>query len=145
MDRLWDDFLGYVEVYIKGKEKTIEQYHSDEKYFILWEKGISLIKEGVSPDAMDVFLEFEMQKLILNQKVSEKELLELIVMKKLIFKLYSGDYLGIAELSQHFLPDDLMKKYAVLLERLYWDNDSQTSEETSSQITLRICKNEKEK
>ena len=145
METLWDDFLGYLEKYIEGNEEPIEQYESEGIYFILWKKGISFIQEGISPDAMDVFLEYEMQKLIISNDLSERELLELIVMKKLLFKLYAGDRLGIAELSQNFLSNELRVKYRVLLEKLYGCNHLLASEETSSQLTLKICSSKKDK
>ncbi|MBO5303402.1 MAG: hypothetical protein J6A92_05075 [Lachnospiraceae bacterium] len=118
LEKLFNDFLDYVNKYLFQGNESIEEYNSERPYYILWKKGVHQIQEGMCPDAFQSIIEFEEKKMLLKKSLSEEELFELIIMKKLVYHLYTGNYVEIAEMVQNLASQFIQIKYAPLLEKL---------------------------
>lgn len=115
IDILFHDFLNYASKWKSGERLDKKQYFTQKKYDRLWNHFLDLFLDGVCPAVMQASLEYEKCRL-LNTGLTNDEILEVVLLEKLLYSFYTGDYFTIAQLAQKFTSQQIQAKYAPLLE-----------------------------
>lgn len=123
IDILFQNILEYVYSILWNKKVDGRIYDSERPYGTLWKMGCQFIEKGFSKEAMQIALENEKIKIIRNREMSDEELLEVIVMERIIFLIYLGEFCKIAPIVQAFASQELMAKYSFILNQLYQMDD----------------------
>lgn len=130
-DLLFHNFLSYASKWKAGEKPDHKQYFTQTKYFSLWDHFLGLFLDGICPTAVQASLESEKYRL-LNRGLEEDEILEVVLLEKLLYSFYIGDYFAIAELAQHFTSQRLQDQYAPLLDE-FSKKDYEIDDRYSSQ------------
>lgn len=114
MDLLFHDFLQYVSKWKSGETPDKNLYFTHKIYHCLWVHFIDLFSDGVCPSVMLAALEYEKSRLM-NHELTDDEILEVVLLEKILYSFHTGDDATIAELAQKFTSQQFQTKYALLL------------------------------
>ena len=114
IDTLFHEFLCFISKWKSGETPDKKQYYKQKVYYNLWDHFHNWFLDGICPSAMQVNLEYEKWKL-LNNGLTDNETLEVVLLEKLLYSFYLGDYAQIAELTQNFTSQQLQTKHIFLL------------------------------
>ncbi len=124
-DILFQDVLEYLYRNLSGKKAEENVCSSEKPYGILWEQGLRFMDAGFSEDAIQIALEYEKAKIIRDRELSEEELLQLLVMERMIRCIHTGEYGKTASIVQAFASQELLAKYGFVLNLLYQMEDTE--------------------
>ena len=114
MDLLFHDFLQYVSKWKSGETPDKNLYFTHKIYHCLWVHFLDLFSDGVCPSVMLAALEYEKSRLM-NHELTDDEILEVVLLEKILYSFHTGDDATIAELAQKFTSQQFQTKYALLL------------------------------
>ncbi len=126
IDTVFDEFLCFLTEWKLGKNPDKRQYYKGKVYYSFWDRFHTWVLDGIGPASMQAHLEYEKWKLSRNG-ITEDEMFEVILLEKLMYHFYLGDFEQITVLTQNFASRQLWVKHAELLAKLnqYGQNENQ--------------------
>lgn len=135
VDLLFHEFLGFLSEWKSGANPNKEQYFAKKVYHCMWEHFFDGFLSGICPAAIQASLEYEKIK-ILNSRITDDEILETVLLEKLLYSFYLGDYVQIAELTQNVTSGQFQAEHAVVLEKLWESVHNENLGYTSKKVNL---------